>query len=72
MATAITLLVLCLPIVTLCYIGVCLVSPWGPCARCAPGGTNRTCRACAGTGKRPRLGWQLYVYFRRLHRDGTR
>ncbi|MEU7863868.1 hypothetical protein [Nonomuraea sp. NPDC049141] len=72
MATAIALLVLWLPIVTLCYVGWCLVSPWGTCRRCAPGGKNRTCRACEGTGMRPRLGWQLYVYFRRLHRDGTR
>ncbi|MBT2224448.1 hypothetical protein [Nonomuraea sp. NEAU-A123] len=71
MATAITLLVLCLLIVTLGYIGFCLASPWGTCTRCRPGGKNRTCRACDGTGMRPRLGWQLYVYARRLHRDGS-
>ncbi|GII01741.1 hypothetical protein Pta02_37490 [Planobispora takensis] len=72
MASAIVLLVLCLPIVTFCYIGFCLASPWGRCARCAPGGKNRTCRACSGTGMRPRIGWQLYTHFRRMHRDGTR
>ncbi|MEU7832873.1 hypothetical protein [Nonomuraea sp. NPDC049129] len=53
------------------YIIVCLAWPWGRCTRCRPGGKNRTCRACDGTGKRPRLGWQLYVYARRLHRDGN-
>ncbi|MEW9527291.1 hypothetical protein [Microbispora sp. NPDC049125] len=71
MAIAIALLVVCLPIITLCYIGRCLVSPWGTCVQCRPGGTNRTCRACNGTGMRPRIGWQLYTYARRL-RDGTR
>ncbi|TYB69630.1 hypothetical protein FXF51_05550 [Nonomuraea sp. PA05] len=70
MADAITLLVFCLPIVTLCYSMFCLASPWGTCVRCRPAGKNRTCRACNGTGKRPRLGWQLYVYARRLYRDG--
>ncbi|GAA2803417.1 hypothetical protein [Nonomuraea dietziae] len=72
MATAIALLLLCSPIITLCYVGWCLASPWGTCRRCRPGGKKRTCRACEGTGKRPRVGWQLYVYLRRLHRDGTR
>ncbi|WP_327048952.1 hypothetical protein OG320_14345 [Microbispora sp. NBC_01189] len=72
MAHLIALLVVCLPVVTLGYIGWCLASPWGTCVRCAPGGKNRTCRACNGTGMRPRLGWQLYTYLRRLHRDGTR
>ncbi|MEV4080802.1 hypothetical protein ACGFJC_13045 [Nonomuraea fuscirosea] len=72
MATLIALLVTCLPIVTLGYACWCYASPWGTCRRCAPGGKNRTCRACEGTGMRPRLGWQLYVYLRRLHHDGTR
>ncbi|MET8049813.1 hypothetical protein ABZU75_19675 [Streptosporangium sp. NPDC005286] len=72
MATAIVLLGLCLLAVTLCYLVLCLLSPWGTCTRCQPGGKNRTCRACNGTGMRPRLGWQLFVHFRRLHRDGTR
>jgi len=72
MATAIVLLGLCLFAVTLCYLGRCLISPWGTCTRCRPGGKNRTCRACNGTGMRPRLGWQLFAHFRRLHRNGTR
>ncbi|MFD8527214.1 hypothetical protein ACFV0L_07350 [Streptosporangium canum] len=72
MTLLVALLPLCLSIVTLSYIGWCAVSPWGTCARCRPGGKNRTCRACNGTGMRPRLGWQLYAYARRLHRDGTR
>ncbi|HEY3683555.1 MAG TPA: hypothetical protein VGL93_10970 [Streptosporangiaceae bacterium] len=72
MAALIALLVLCLPIATLCYALWCFASPWGTCVRCAPGGKNRTCRACNGTGMRPRLGWQLYAYLRRLHHDVTR
>ncbi|WP_214412319.1 hypothetical protein [Sphaerisporangium fuscum] len=72
MGPLIALLVLCPPAVTLGYVSFCLASPWGTCKRCRPGGKNRTCRACNGTGMRPRIGWQLYVYARRLHRDGTR
>lgn len=72
MAALITLLVVCLLVVTVCYGCFCYASPWGTCVRCRPGGKNRTCRACEGTGMRPRLGWQLYVYLRRLHHDGTR
>jgi hypothetical protein len=66
------LLGLCLPAVTLGYILLCSASPWGTCTRCRPGGPNRTCRACDGTGMRPRLGWQLYTYLRQIYRDGTR
>ncbi|MFD8562137.1 hypothetical protein ACFV1N_33050 [Streptosporangium canum] len=72
MTLLIALLLLCLLIITVCYVGWCAVSPWGTCVRCRPGGKNRTCRACNGTGMRPRLGWQLYTYARRLYRDGTR
>ncbi|GAA1255040.1 hypothetical protein GCM10009677_01070 [Sphaerisporangium rubeum] len=71
MTLLITALLLCLPIVTVCYIARCLLSPWGTCRHCRPG-KNRTCRTCSGTGMRPRIGWRLYVYARRLHRDGTR
>ena len=46
--------------------------PAGTCWRCRPGGANRTCRACNGTGMRPRLAFQLYAYLRRLYRDGSR
>jgi hypothetical protein len=62
----------CLTVVTLGYAAWCASSPWGTCARCRPGGRNRTCRACDGTGMRPRLGWQLYARLRRIYRDGTR
>jgi hypothetical protein len=68
----VALLGLCLLVVTLGYVIACTASPWGTCWRCRPGGTNRTCRACNGTGMRPRLPIQLYAYLRRLHRDGTR
>ncbi|WP_182883271.1 hypothetical protein [Microbispora sp. H10949] len=72
MTLLLTLLLTCLPIVTLCYIAWCAANPWGTCLRCAPGGHNRTCRACNGTGMRPRIGWQLWTYLSRSHRDGTR
>ncbi|MFC4588626.1 hypothetical protein [Sphaerisporangium corydalis] len=72
MTALIVLLVLCLPVVTLGYTCFCYASPWGTCNRCRPAGRNRTCRACEGTGMRPRIGWQLYVYARRLHHNGTR
>ncbi len=68
----IALLGLCLLFVTLGYAAWCQASPWGVCTRCRPGGANRTCRACNGTGMRPRLGWQLYTDLRRIYRDGTR
>jgi hypothetical protein len=68
----IALLGLCLLIVTLGYILLCSASPWGTCARCRPGGRNRTCLACSGTGMRPRLGWQAWTCLRRAWRDGTR
>ncbi len=72
MTPLLVLLGLCLTAITLCYLAWCAVSPWGTCNRCRPGGRNRTCRACNGTGMRPRIGWQLFVYLRRHHRDGTR
>ena len=72
MTPVLVLLGLCLTAVTISYVLLCAASPWGLCLRCSPGGRNRTCRACKGTGMRPRLGWQLYAYARRTHRDGTR
>jgi hypothetical protein len=64
------LLGLCPIAVTLCYMLLCSVSPWGTCSRCH--GHSRTCQRCDGTGMRPRVGWQLYAYARRTYRDGTR
>lgn len=73
MHTLATLLAIAAAAVTLRYIWRCLVSPyWGTCWRCRPGGANRTCRACKGTGMRSRLIWRAYTYARRLHHDGTR
>ena len=72
MTALLALLGLCLPVVTLGYLLRCASSPWGTCFRCRPGGVNRTCRACNGTGMRPRLAFQLYAYLRRLYRDGSR
>ena len=72
MTALLALLGLCLPIVTIGYLLRCASSPWGTCVRCRPGGVNRTCRACSGTGMRPRLAFQLYAYLRRLYRDGSR
>jgi hypothetical protein len=67
---ALTLLGLCPIAVTLCYVLLCAVSPWGTCRRCH--GHSRTCQRCNGTGMRPRTGWQLYARARRTYRDGTR
>jgi hypothetical protein len=65
-------LVPCLLIVTICYIGLCSASPSGTCTRCRSANHKRTCRACDGTGMRPRLGWQVYTALRRIYKDGTR
>jgi hypothetical protein len=70
MTPVLILLGLCPIAVTLGYILLCSVSPWGTCHRCHAG--SRTCARCDGTGMRPRLGWQLYTYARRTYRDGTR
>jgi hypothetical protein len=70
MTPVLILLGLCPIAVTLCYVLLCSVSPWGTCQRCH--GHSRTCARCDGTGMRPRLGWQLYAYARRTYRDGTR
>ena len=65
------LLVPCLLLVTACYVGRCLVSPWATCSHCH-GNPRRYCRHCDGTGKRPRLGWRLTAYLTRSWRDSNR
>ena len=55
--------------VTSCGVGR---PPGGPAGGAAPAAGNRTCRACNGTGMRPRLAFRLYAYLRRLYRDGSR
>lgn len=72
MTPLITLLGLCLPAVTLSYLAVCAVSPWGRCTACRGTGGRHRCRRCHGTGIRPRLARQALTYFRRAYRDGTR
>ncbi|WP_301124745.1 hypothetical protein [Streptomyces cacaoi] len=69
--------------VTLCYVALCAVSPFGNCRKCNGLGfqlkTNRRgkpmrgkhCRRCDGHGKRIRVGRWLYNRASRLHHDGT-
>lgn len=69
---------------TLCYIALCAISPFGTCRKCRGFGfhlkTNRRgqlrrgkdCRRCDGYGKRIRLGRWLYNRAARLHDQGTR
>ncbi|MEW1720848.1 hypothetical protein [Streptomyces sp. NPDC093109] len=78
------LAITCLLAITLCYGGVCAVSPFGTCRKCRGFGFAMTtdrkgrakrgkhCRRCDGTGKRIRTGRHLYHLAARLHRDGTR
>lgn len=67
-------------IITLRYLFVCYVRPFGRCRKCKGerrirnriGRGSRYCRRCNGTGLRLRWGRHLLNYARRLHRDGTR
>ncbi|MDF5751954.1 hypothetical protein [Spongiactinospora sp. TRM90649] len=72
MATLLALLGLYVPLVTLGYCLICLVCPWRACPRCRTHRRRHACRACNGTGMRPRLGWRIYTYLRRFHDNGTR
>ncbi|ORT59707.1 hypothetical protein [Streptomyces sp. CB03238] len=70
--------------ITLCYVGVCAVSPFGRCRKCDGLGFALThtrkgkpkrgkhCRRCDGNGIRIRTGRWLYNRAIRIHRDGTR
>ncbi|MFY1689240.1 hypothetical protein [Plantactinospora sp. WMMB782] len=69
-----SLLCLILSLITLGYLGVCAVSPFGPCRRCSGNGRGRTyrhCNRCDGTGRRIRIGRHLWNEIRREHRNGT-
>lgn len=78
------LAIACLLAVTLCYGGLCAVSPFGTCRKCRGFGfaltTDRKgrpkrgkhCRRCDGHGKRIRAGRWLYNRAARIHRAGTR
>ncbi|MEU5543575.1 hypothetical protein AB0G85_14440 [Streptomyces sioyaensis] len=80
-----TSLAIALPlIVTLCYLALCAVSPFGNCRKCKGFGyalktdrrgrlrPGKTCRRCRGDRKRIRVGRHLFNVAMRLHRDGTR
>ena len=69
--------------VTLCYVSVCAVSPFGTCRKCSGWGfamksdrkgrlkRGKDCRRCNATGKRIRIGRWLYNRFARIYRAGT-
>ncbi|WFB08618.1 hypothetical protein LRS74_17350 [Streptomyces sp. LX-29] len=71
-------------VVTLGYVVLCAVSPFGDCRKCDGFGAKvrvtrrgrakvgRICRRCRGEGKRLRIGRRLHNRARRLRRDGTR
>lgn len=72
-----TLLVIT-PIVTLGYLGLCLIWPFKACRRCGgagqhfgPFGGIRPCGHCDGTGLRLRLGRRAWDAFRRIYRDSN-
>ncbi|UYB41698.1 hypothetical protein SLV14_004487 [Streptomyces sp. Je 1-4] len=82
--TRISLAITCLAVVTLCYVALCAVSPFGDCRKCKGFGyalkkdrrgrlrPGKTCRRCHGDRKRIRVGRHLFNVAMRLHRDGTR
>lgn len=62
--------------VTLCYIALCSVSPFGKCRKCSGTGRagrrfSRDCPRCGGTRLRVRIGRRVWTYLRREYRDGT-
>ncbi|GIG85105.1 hypothetical protein [Plantactinospora endophytica] len=76
-ASAIIASLLCpiFTLITLGYLGVCAVSPFGACRRCHGNGRGRTyrhCNRCDGTGRRIRIGRHIWNEIRREHRNGTR
>ncbi|AXG79662.1 hypothetical protein [Streptomyces paludis] len=82
--TPVILAITCLLGITLCYGGLCAVSPFGNCRKCRGWGhamktdrkgrakRGKDCRRCDATGKRIRIGRHFYNTAARLHRDGTR
>ncbi|WP_327235748.1 hypothetical protein OG349_19000 [Streptomyces sp. NBC_01317] len=73
----------CLVVVTVCYGGMCAVSPFGDCRRCRGMGhaiktdrkgrakRGKDCRRCQATGKRIRVGRHLFNLWSQTYRDGT-
>lgn len=74
-----TLLCLTPVLVTLGYLGLCRVSPFGRCRSCHGTGrarlqfgrVSRACRRCDGTGIRIRIGTRAINQATRLYRDGA-
>lgn len=63
-------------LVTLGYLFVCAVRPFGTCRRCQGTGRlgsriRRGCRRCHGTGLRIRAGRHAYNRLARIHRRGA-
>ncbi|MGW4466090.1 hypothetical protein [Micromonospora sp. NPDC004704] len=67
-------------LVTLGYLAVCSVSPFGPCRHCHGTGKQRfrigrrrhECRPCDGTGRRIRIGTHIVNRIRAEYRRGNR
>lgn len=71
-------------IITLCYVTLCAVSPFGNCRRCGGLGfklktsragkprRGKNCRRCRATGRRLRVGRRAYNLATAIHRDGIR
>ncbi|MFC1409203.1 hypothetical protein ACEZCY_11090 [Streptacidiphilus sp. N1-12] len=74
----------CLLIITLGYVFLCAVSPFGRCRKCNGLGfalhtdrkgrprRGKDCRRCKTTGARIRFGRHLFNLAADLHREGTR
>lgn len=69
------------PFITLGYLGLCKVAPFGRCRKCSGTGrtvtgkrrmTRKTCRRCHGHGIRLRTGRHLLNAVTALHREGTK
>ena len=73
-------LILPLVLVTLGYVGACVVWPFAACRKCGGAGRRRSpsgrawryCHRCHGTGARLRAGRRIWNYLRNLHKEGHR
>lgn len=62
------------------YLAACAIWPFAKCFRCrgktrfmSPSGKAwRTCRRCAGTGARLRIGRRIWNYVRRKQKEATK
>ncbi|WP_326759318.1 hypothetical protein OHB35_16995 [Streptomyces phaeochromogenes] len=81
--SSIALAIAFLLLVTLCYVSVCVASPFGACRKCNGFGfavitdrkgrpkRGKNCRRCKGRGKRIRVGRWLYNRAAHTYRQGT-